>query len=305
MKAVFNTEELNSYGFWVLTSGIDLARFEKNPVVTYMHNTYEMSVGKITDLRIEGQNLVGEVEFDEDDELGRKLKGKYEKGYMSGFSIGFRALTWSDMSEHLKQGQERPTVLACELMEIAVATVPSNASAVKLYDTSGVVVNLSAVDDINKLVPKIKIKTDMKEIALSLGLPDTATQEEINAKILSLMTKSEGTPISVFEMLAASRGVLTDGNKADLLKLYELDQNLALSFIDHLGKPATAIEPAAAPESVTLSSLLALVKNTDASGVKKNWESLTDAEKIKLRADNPATYKEMYASHYGFEPKIN
>ena len=105
MTAVFHTEDLNSYKFWILLAGMNLSRYKKNPVLLYSHNGEIMSIGKVNNLRIENNQLVGEVEFDEDDAIGKELKRKYEKGYMSGFSIGFRPVEISDDKKYYKKGQ--------------------------------------------------------------------------------------------------------------------------------------------------------------------------------------------------------
>jgi HK97 family phage prohead protease len=321
MKVILSTEDINSYGFWVLTAGIILNRFKKNPVVTLNHDKWNMSVGKINNIRVEGTQLVGEIEFDEEDEKGKELKRKYEKGYMNGFSIGIRVLTWSEDKKHLKEGQIRATAMKSELMEIAAATVPSNGSAVTLYDADGEVINLSA-ESLKNIIPEIK-KTDnkMKEIALSLGLPENATEQEINAKIAELKAKQEqqsATPdtkslAAMFLGLGVARGVITDENKADFEKLYGLDAELAVKMVDIVAnkKVTTQEKPEEKPnetkdkgQQVTLSALLEKVGKGGEAKKEATWETLSDDEKIKLRGDKPEEYKKLFAAYYGYEPKL-
>lgn len=312
MKVIFSTEDLNSYGFWVLTLGIMLDRFIKNPVLTLNHDTWNMSVGKINDIRIENGQLVGEVEFDEGDDVGKELKRKYEKGYMNGFSVGIKVLTWSEDPMYIKEGQSRATVVKSELMEIAAATVPSNSNAVKLYDADGKILNLSA-NGIGEILPQIKKGNNMKQIALSLGLPETATEKEINDKIAELKAKREaetnspqtGNLAEVFLSLGTSKGVINDKNKDDFKELYALNPTLAIKMLSHLEvkkeeKPGTT----ETPKVETLTSLIEKLGNAGQPKVEKKWAEMSDQELETLRETNREAYIKLFSEHYGFAPKF-
>jgi hypothetical protein len=316
-----STEDLNSYGFWVLTSGIDLDRYEGNPVITLNHDTYEMSVGKMNGTKKENSALIGEPEFDEGDDIGKRLKRKYEKGYMNGFSIGIRVIEWSEDTKFIKPGQTRATVVKSELMETAAATVPSNSSAIRLYDADGSLINLSQVN-LNTIVPEIQ-KNDiptinkngksMKKIALSLGLPETATEQEINAKIAELQAKKEteknapetGNLAELFLSLGTSKGVINDKNKEDFKELYDLNPTLAVKMLSHMEvkkeeKPANT----ETPKTETLTSLIEKFGNQGQAKTEKKWADLSEKEAEELRENNKAEYVKLFTAHYGFEPKI-
>lgn len=68
---IINTEDVNSYGYRILTNGIDYTQYMRNPVVLFMHergvNAYKGSevIGRCTRLYKEGTTLIAEVEFDE------------------------------------------------------------------------------------------------------------------------------------------------------------------------------------------------------------------------------------------------
>ena len=317
MKVVLSTEDINSYGFWVLTAGVLLDRFKKNPVVTLNHDKWNMSVGKINNIRIEAGQLVGEVEFDEGDEKGKELKRKYEKGYMNGFSVGIKVLSWSEEQKHIKKGQTRATVVKSELMEIAAATVPSNSSAVRLYGADGEVLNLSA-ESIENLIPEIKSENNMKEIALSLGLPKNASEQEITAKIAELKAKKQEVKTTdektdttrlkaMFISLGVSKGVINDDNKDHFEKLFAKDADLAISTLDLMAdkKPEEKEEKQETQNTeVTLSALLEKLGQGGNLKKEDTWETLPDEDKIKLRDEKPSEYKKLYAAYYGFEPSL-
>jgi len=176
MTATFSSEILNSYGFWVKTGGIDLERFRNNPVLTYNHQTHELPVGKVINIRIEDNRLVGEVDFDIKDARGLELKRKYDEGYMSGFSIGIIPKVYSEDKNDIKMGQQYQTVVACELLEIAAVTIPSNSDAVRMYNQSGEVIEMA--ENMNLHFSTYKNKKLMLKVLILLGLSPTASEEE-------------------------------------------------------------------------------------------------------------------------------
>jgi phage head maturation protease len=209
-KATFSTEDINSFGFRVRTSGIKLDRYLKNPVLTFGHDTNKMSVGKAIALAVANNNLVGDVEFDLEDEIGKSLDRKYNKGYMCGFSIGVRVITFN-------WDKEVPELEESELLEIAAATVPSNENAVTLFNEKGEMVELSYF---NK---KTNLK-DMKKIAILLGLAYDATEAEIEKAIVDLKALLAAKEAEA-KNLSAQIQIVKDVEKADKNKRLDLALN--------------------------------------------------------------------------------
>jgi HK97 family phage prohead protease len=224
-RIVISDESINSYGFWVMTDGIDLSAFLKNPVMLWNHNrgglgvtSDQLPIGIWKDLRIENGVLTGEPVFDENDEFAVKIKQKYESGILNACSIGFAPLEWSDAPEMLKEGQKVATVTRCRLLEISICDIPSNANAtVVLYDDDNKVINLSDLP--NKAIGP-KINNNMpKEIALTLGLDENASPQACVNAITEL--KSE---IASHE---ATRQNLEDENRQMRLRLKAIDDAAA------------------------------------------------------------------------------
>lgn len=63
-----SNESVNSYGTRVLTSGINIEQYNRNPVLLYMHERGQV-IGLVRDLRVENDELTGELVFDEATEL--------------------------------------------------------------------------------------------------------------------------------------------------------------------------------------------------------------------------------------------
>ena len=317
MKVIFSTEDINSYGFWVKTSGIDLKRFKKNPVLTFNHNTYGMSVGKVKNIKVENNQLVGEIEFDVEDEKGKELQRKYEKGYMNGFSVGIRPLKWSEDAADLKKGQSRQTVTKCELIEIAAATVPSNSNAVSLYDSHGNEIELSTGSANN--LPSINNKNNMEKTALALGLAADASEKEVLEAILKLKTEqlsavnakleaektSKALQKASIEALIATgkeKGIVTDESEATYRKLAANDFNLASDLINKVAKPVKA---SGTKKDLSIAAELAKLNKGNSDGEKiKLLNEMTEDEVLNLREKDKEEYKKRFRLTYGTTPTL-
>lgn len=164
-RIILSDPSLNRYGYRVLTEGIDISSFEKNPILLYMHFRDEGSsvwgnykaIGHWKDIRVEDGVLSAEPVFDEVDELSKTVAAKFNAGTFNAASIGIRILATSGEKEFLVPGQTRETVTKCELLEASIVDVPANANAVRLYDRS-TSAYLAAGMDANA-VPELKLLT--------------------------------------------------------------------------------------------------------------------------------------------------
>lgn len=119
MKCIFSDESvLDAHGDRVLVAGIGLDRYKENNVLLYQHNAYQLPIGRVNDLRVEGLQLVGEVEFYDEDEFSKKVAKMYEQGFLNAFSIGFKSIESIDK-----------TITKCELYEISCVVLPANQNA--------------------------------------------------------------------------------------------------------------------------------------------------------------------------------
>lgn len=134
---VITDESVNRYGWRLLVAGIDLTGFLKNPVCCVQHVTSLIPVGKWKNIRVEGQELKGTLEFDRNDSDAVKLYWKYKDGYMNAVSLNVVPWEESDVKELLQPGQTKPTVTKCELLEISIVTLPGQKNAVKLSTPEG------------------------------------------------------------------------------------------------------------------------------------------------------------------------
>jgi HK97 family phage prohead protease len=190
-KFILNDEKkVNSYGFVVLNSGANLARFNANPVMLNAHNP-ESVVGRWTNLQVndDGQ-LTAEPLFDEEDADAAKIKGKVDRGFLKGASMGFIPL---NMDYIVRDGVKILAVTEWELLEASTVSVPSNANCVRLYSTKGEPIpNTDIKLHLQQFTHKLETN-NMSKILLAaaalaaLGLsPETITDDAVSNAITKL-----------------------------------------------------------------------------------------------------------------------
>ncbi len=128
-KFILNDETVtNSYGFRILTAGIDLTRFKMNPVMLNGHIQSKQNViGSWQNITLEGGKLIAEPLFDTEDENAKLIAGKVERGVIKGASMG---ITFSKKDLSNENGEM--VLKNCTLFEVSIVAVPSNANALRL-----------------------------------------------------------------------------------------------------------------------------------------------------------------------------
>lgn len=196
---VFNDESTtNSYGFSIPTKGISLKRFKKNPVMLNSHynSTYAV-LGKWEDINVTDKGLLtGMPVFDSDDESVTVIEGKVERGFIKSCSMGV-----SFNREDLKLIAGKLILEKCELYEVSIVAVPSNANSIRLYadgsktpltdaEVQNLCLSVLPVDfeeiDLQKENPKNdKMKKITLTIAAAIALGFKETELEHDAEVIS------------------------------------------------------------------------------------------------------------------------
>ena len=99
---------MNSYGFRLLTSGVDMEQYQRNPVLLYMHERGKV-IGTVENIAVEGQDLVGELVFDEVTSKSKEVAAQWDKGSLRMVSAGLEIIETSDDQSLLLPGQTGPT----------------------------------------------------------------------------------------------------------------------------------------------------------------------------------------------------
>ena len=126
-----SNDSLNSYGTRVLTSGMNVEQYCRNPVLLYQHERGQV-IGYVKDLQVENDEVTGELMFDCASELSKRCKKQYEFGSLRMVSVGIDILELSDDKQHLVQGQTSPTITKSKLFEVSLVDIGANDDAIVL-----------------------------------------------------------------------------------------------------------------------------------------------------------------------------
>lgn len=320
-----SNESVNCYGTRILTSGIDLAQYQRNPVLLYMHERGKV-VGLVKDLKVEGQDVTGELVFDEATDLSQQLKKQWEFGSVKMVSANFQVLEMSDDKQLLAEGQQRPTVTKSKLIEVSVVDIGGNDDAIVLTH-EGKTISLSAgqnaidgvlplLDNVSKTPLKNK-EMELKDLAIKLGLQETATEEEVNKKLASLsLAANEVTNLKnqlrtvmeqqqAVELSAITRAVETAISEKRLAAgmkdhFVELGKKLGL---EQLNLTLSAMQPQG--------KITATLHRTDNGNIVADPQDYSKYEKLSavpanvmmdLHDNHHDEFVRLYNAEYGFEP---
>ena len=303
-EAVITSNSVNAYGTRVLTEGLDISQYEKNPIVLYMHQR-GIPIGTMNDLRIENDRLIGTPQIDGDTDEEKVIAAKWERGTLRMLSAGIEILEWSDDPQNVVQGQTRPTVTRSILVEVSIVDVGANDDAlqVRLY-SGGKLLTLAQGED-NDLLPLLKPDNDkpqnktfqMNEILMLLGLPTTATEADAATAIRALKTENETLTLARITDAVTAAKDNRQITEAQMPKMIELGKKAG---IDTLRDTLSMMTPAAKP-----SDFLGGDNKLQGGTVTLSWDKLSDTEKIELREQNRPEYIRLYKAHYGIEPNFN
>ena len=302
-------ESVNSYGFRVLTSGIDLEQYRRNPVLLYMHERGNV-IGYVKDLQVENGEVTGELVFDEASELSIRCKKQFEVGSLRMVSVGLDPKETSGAPELLLEGQTRPTVTKSKLVEVSLVDIGANDDAIRMYN-EGTAIELGK--DGNCLLPLLsnnpinQTTMDLKKLALQLGLPETADEATVLSKIAELQ-KEAGASVT----LKAENDKLKLASITTLVDKAITEKKITVENKEHflnLGKTIGAEELektlAAMSPNVKLSGIINHQGGSPAQqGSYTKLSEVPEAELLTMRQSDPATYKRLFKAEYGYECEI-
>lgn len=318
-EVVISNSRLNSYGFRVLTEGIDTEQYKRNPILLWMHNrpmrgTIDevLPIGVIENLRVEGDSLIGTPVFDQTDDFAKKIQSKWEKGILKMVSAGLDVVEYSEKEEDIVLGQTRATVKRSKLVEVSIVDIGANDDALVLYDEGKrVMLSKDGNCGVKKLEEKKNIdnntkkekEKEMKEIAMALGLEEQAQKEEILQKINEL-NENKQAYVELQKKYEQRENTLIVQEVERAVKLHKITENKKDYFVE-LGKKIGAEDLKETLECMSeIRKPSSVINSTQTQQVEKKFSDMTSEEKIALRQDNREEYCRLYKEEYGFEPKF-
>lgn len=327
--AVFSDESVvDSHGDIVLLGGMDLSRYQANAVLLYQHQSFNVPVGKVHNLRVEGKQLVGEVEF-ADSDFAQELQALYQGGFMRAFSIGYAELG-------VREINGVKMVERSELYEISCVTLPANPNALRIENENyaavtkfikrpednktytlrhkaykAEAVGAPASEPIDTNIFKNE-ETTMKLVTKTLNLPESTGEVEVVAaiealqqkhldaqqlidtlqtKLVALETQSKAERATDLVQKAVADGKITKAQEAFWLETAQSDYEKAKAYLDGLDAyvPITARIKA---QANTLQAKMA--DRTDWTFAQ--WQKEDSKGLKEMRETEPDAYKALVAS---------
>lgn len=320
---------MNCYGTRVLTSGMDLSQYQRNPVLLWMHRrSYEpgaMPIGRIENLRTDGDKLIGTPVFDQNDPFAKQIESKWENGFLRMASAALEPLETDTDPALMLPGQTRATVTRSKLVEVSIVDIGGNDEALQLYGEDGRLLRLAAGEDCPAL-PLLRLVREQESAPGDKGAEDDEINNppnnftKMNKEQLELLGLAEGATDE--QATAALRLMKQRADNAETIQLaavtHAVDQAVAERRIvaeqrDHfikLGKTAgvemlqqtlSTMRPQQKPtETINLGK-----ETAPGAGIQpKTYTKLSEvpeAERLELRKTNKAEYMRLYKCEYGVD----
>lgn len=293
----------NSYGFRVPNAGLMLDRFRENPVMLDDHyNSTAGVVGRWNNIRVEDGHLKADDDFDMEDDRAKTLKGKVDRGFIKGASLGLVF----DRDKMQVDASGRLVLTEAEVLEGSIVPIPANAGAIRLYakDThkllseADIKLSLSAFKNTNS---NTEIKNDnMNKIVLSaialtaLGIQSTEDNAAFTRAVEELAANYNAEKTARAALTAKFEKQAKDQAEAlvnDAIAAGKLSADLKDQFV----QMATANYELAAKVIGAMpgkKSLAAQVQNTEAKEIKSmdDFQKLSVEKQLAFKAEHPEEY---------------
>lgn len=191
VEFVISTNDWDAHGERINVEGINVKDFNKNPVVLWGHDSFNLPIAKATKVWKEGGKLMARAKFYLKDDFPRKIYGYIVDGYLNAVSIGGMVEEWGD---------DGRTINKLTMKEFSVVSIPANPNALvaaKSFDNSQVT-ELKALgnayarklltQDSNELIESISVLetlvTTLKEVAISEPQEESVDSHNIRRVVL-------------------------------------------------------------------------------------------------------------------------
>lgn len=323
IKVIINNSNLNSFGFRVLTEGIDFSQFEKNPILLYMHiradEAYRIGgknpvLGNVININVEGDNLVGELKFSESNTFAQEIQALYEEDTLRMVSPGLKPIEWSDDPAVLLPGQTGFTLIKSKLRELSCADIGSNDDALKFYDENDKVIELKGGG--TNLFPVLKEdkidnkkEVSMKNVLGTLNLTDGTEESVAVAEIKKLQLRAAKADELERTMKEQSeKAIVSLVDDAVVAKKITADKKDVFLSI---GRSAGTDALKASLDAIAPVANVADAVNHSSGGAKssieltaENWDKMDKSGQLaNLKLSDKDSFKALFKAKFGVEYK--
>lgn len=309
---------VNVYGYRLLTEGLQLSRFEKNPIGFMMHDREGGVVVKWGDFRKEGDKLFGKPTINLSHPKGEEIASQVENGFINAASMGkIVCLAATEDAAMKLEGQTGPTVTEWFPREISFVDIPGNHNALaNLYDINDNELDLADFIKINteKTMSKALVTATM---LAAMNLSDNASETDIAQKFQDLVDNAAKVP-GLEKDLADKVTALTEKEKElanlkaettakevqDLLDKGLSDKKLTKELSDKLADQY-ALNPSGLKDLLDVMPAQTVVTENldDTKGSEQfqdlSWDELYKADKLEtVRKQFPDLYEKKRKEKY-------
>lgn len=179
VRFVAATEGAKADGVDLRMDRADLSRYQANPVIGYGHRyggRDSLPIGRSERTWVDGDRLMMDVRFDDDDEFATQVERKIRDGFLNAMSIGF---AFDDVDI------EAETVApeSWELVESSIVPIPMDADALvasggRMRDLHDLLTEARE----GKVLSKSNLKLVKDAIAALQALADAASKDDTSEK---------------------------------------------------------------------------------------------------------------------------
>lgn len=309
---------VNVYKYRMLTEGLDLAQYKKNPIGFLMHEREGGVLVKWGDFRIEGDKLFGKPVINLSHPKGEDIAAQVENGFINAASCGkIICLAASDDASLKLEGQTGPTVTKWFPREISFVDIPGNHNALaNLYDINDNELNLA---DFVKPNPKEMSKILLTAAMLTaLNLSDKSSENDTEKAFQDLVDAAGKVPgleknlADKTKELKDKETELTDLKSAgvakevqDLLAKGEVDKKLTKEVSAKLGESFKA-DPKGLKDLIDAMPAQTLITDQLGDNTKdladfagKGWDDLYASNQLEtVRTKFPDLYETLKKAKY-------
>lgn len=298
---------INSYGSRILTEGIDIEQYMRNPVLLWMHERGNV-IGRLEDIQRDADGITAEVVFDEVSERSKTAKAQWDAGSLRMVSVGIEVIEVSSEPDVVMPGQTRPTITRSKLFEVSVVDVGANDDALRLTHEGKVLTLAHGVEcDILPLMTDMSNlnNNDMalrEQLIETLGLDTAVADSEIvdNVRLLVAYEAQTTEDLVAYEALrradierrvdeAISAGSIQAERRADIVEIGMQDAETLDVLLSSLSTPhASAIAQLQEGEG-----------QEDKASLSAEWDTLDRQGLLfDLRNSDPERFQRLFKAKF-------
>lgn len=266
MTVLISTPDIDRQGEMVEPMGMDLANYQKNPVVLWAHQYDKPPIAKSLWIKATKDGIIAKLQFALT-LFASEIYHLYKDGFLNCWSVGFMPSEWVDGQ---KDGDPRRRFTKGELLEYSAVPVPANPQALTQLRTMAIKSKglVDAIEDEQKklddaAIPPERTYTQAEMDAVKAEI-DTLTADVKSAGEIKFGILAE---LETAKTAAASAPILAEELKAAQDKVVELGLKLE-------GKPDDGQVPIEIPkksEGITAGEAQAIIETSIAGALTKEF----------------------------------